>query len=516
MKRLMIAATALLGLSLSGAVAQDEMMAEGPSLSFGGDAQMGVIYAGDAENKAGTTLSHGSITWNAELDVDISASGVTDGGLTFGASTTINAEVGANAVKPEASGDEVETPDVYIGGEVWKITVGSPDKASELAFSLPDIGYDGLGVDDVAENIAKLPGATITTGNAAYSNTAALNANQVRVDVTLGGATVAISAGQTAGKAFKKGTPRQWANTFTYYPTAAPTDGSTRTTKFLTINTAFSTATPGTVALAAASGNVRGETHTATNKSRHFVTITPDGGSPGEFKDTDKKSYYWVPGAGAAGGTIYKVNGMADLDPGTANKATESVDDDGDPDTAAASDADTADTVVQTGVFGVVVNNSNQINYVRKEIAAVAEQLATKQKTNWAAGVSIPIGPASLGFGVDSEKAIMASVGAELGMVSGSLFYGQRELSDTVKPKSVGAEVGFSAGEGTTINAVVSQYDPDMAKDNQKLQGFGVGISHDLGGGAEIQAGFAKVDGRSGTSFVDGQTKASVGVTMAF
>jgi len=523
-KRILTTATAILALGAGPALAMDEM-AEGPSLSFSGKAQMGMIYTGDAEAKAGTVLSKGGITWNAEMDIGIAAKGVTDTGLTFGVSTNINAEVGSAAgattiAAAAGSGDEVETPDVYIGGEIWKITVGTPDKASELAFSLNDIGYEGLGVDDVAENLGKLPGDTITTGRAAYANTGALNAGQVRVDLTLGAATVAISAGQTAGKSYKKGTPRQWATTATYFDTAAPTSG-TRSTKFLTINLPYDTSTSSPLIRLSNAINIGGTGNDQNTLQRYDILVGSTGTN--HLKDADGHTYYWIDEDGSGpktAGTLYRVKGTVDLVPGTANEATSAADDDGvaGNDT---NDSDTSDEVVGTksGVHGLTNEDSNRnFQTARKEIAAVAEQMATKQKTNWAAGVSIPVGPAKLGFGVDSEKALMASVGADLGMVSGSVFYGQREISNTVKPKSMGFEVGFAAGGGTTINAVVSQYDPDMATNNQKLQGFGVGVSHDLGGGAKVQAGFAKVDGLSGAThtFVDGQTKASVGVTMAF
>jgi len=499
-KRILTTATAILALGAGPALAMDEM-AEGPSLSFSGKAQMGMIYTGDTETKTGTVLSKGGITWNAEMDIGIAAEGVTDTGLTFGVSTNINAEVGSAAgaktiAAAAGSGDEVETPDVYIGGEIWKITVGTPDKASELAFSLNDIGYEGLGVDDVAENLGKLPGDAITTGRAAYANTGALNAGQVRVDLTLGAATVAISAGQTAGKARVAGKAASWSHVVR-----------------------FATALSGGDKTPAMSFSTSGEGNHEYNARIELPAASQPGTTMAAPPDTNKVS---DPVAGdrfyRIGNTLYRVKGMPDQyqratadDPIVISRAT------GDTmadevvvkDLTALKDAD-GDTI--TGTHLEIVQSNTEY------VAAVKKVDATKPKTNWAAGVTLPVGPAKLGFGVDSEKALMASVGADLGMINGSVFYGQREISNTVKPKSVGLEVGFAAGEGTTINAVVSQYDPDMATNNQKLQGFGVGVSHDLGGGAKVQAGFAKVDGLSGAThtFVDGQTKASVGVTMAF
>ncbi len=191
MRTFLITAAAL-GLMAGSAVAQDEMMAEGPSLSITGKGQLGIIYNGETENAAGTTLTEPSFTWQAEMDITIAGEGVTDGGLTFGAKTNINAEAAAGA-------KEIETPDVYIGGESWTITVGSPDPASELAFSLGDVGYDGLGVDDIAEGFAnQFPGPNAAMPKAYGVKDAA----QARLDLTFGVATVGVSVGQTSGTAY--------------------------------------------------------------------------------------------------------------------------------------------------------------------------------------------------------------------------------------------------------------------------------------------------------------------------
>jgi len=50
-----------------------------------------------------------------------------------------------------------------------------------------------------------------------------------------------------------------------------------------------------------------------------------------------------------------------------------------------------------------------------------------KAKTNWAAGASFDLGPAKLGFGLDSEKKMQMSVGGEFGDFSGSVFYAQQD-----------------------------------------------------------------------------------------
>ena len=386
-------AVAVLGLAGSGAVAQ--------GVSFSGSAGMGVIYSGatkdmrdtrelndsgalptpgDDDKKEVTTMES-TIKWVSDFDISMSASGTTDGGLTFGAAATIKASNGSSVVG---------NSNVYIGGESWKIAIGDLDPASIRGRPLGDIGYDGLGVDDVAENIKHtIDGKEIEQGTAA----------DVEVSFTLGAAELGITAGQTPGSPYIEAKAVE--------PSA--TDGK----------------------------------------------ISP----------------------------------------------------------------------------------------------AVAQANATKEDTEWAAGVKFGIGSTNLGIGIDSEKRYQASIGADLGAFAGTLYYSQQKVDgpkdlghngtdggtgdDADKARldnkltGMGIALSVSAGTNTTISAMYTQgkqsdtrgivdYNvngqgaADNNKDSAKSEtdkGFGVGVSHGLGGGATLQAGFGKVKK---------QTKASVGVTMSF
>ena len=360
-------AVAVLGLAGSGAIAQ--------GVSFSGSAGMGVVYEGAKKKMVGlgdaaeeVTDMESAIKWDSDFDISITASGTTDGGLTFGASTSIEAG---------QSGGEVTDSEVYIGGESWTVKIGDLDPASHMGRSIGDVGYNGLGVDDVAESIGKNQGTI----------------SQVEVSFSLGAASLAITAGQKAGTAYKE-------------------------------------------AIAA------------------------------------------------------------------------------DP-----------------------------TKYILAEDQADAE----KEETEWAAGVGFAIGSTNLGIGIDSEKLMQASISADLGAFGGKLFFSQQKTDGPVDEKStaddttddtthtnkltgIGAEISVSAGANTTINAVYAQgkmsdvrktktggglLGPNDAADADDVtspvaktdKGFGVGVSHSLGGGATLQAGFAKVMK---------QTKASVGVTMSF
>ena len=136
---LMTMGTALLG---------SAAIAEGVSIS--GSAGMGVKH------------TESTVTWISDFDVGLSASGTTDGGLTFGAAAKIKASGNGDSV--------VGNSNVYVSGEAWTISIGDLDPATHMARPLPDVGYDGLGVDDIAEGaVGSTPAgvqATFTLGNA--------------------------------------------------------------------------------------------------------------------------------------------------------------------------------------------------------------------------------------------------------------------------------------------------------------------------------------------------------------
>jgi outer membrane protein OmpU len=78
-----------------------------------------------------------------ETYVTFTGSGETDGGLSFGMSSTL--------ATYETQGDfENDGTSVFISGAFGKLTMGSVDEADKVA-GLSDIGLAGLGVDDVAE-----------------------------------------------------------------------------------------------------------------------------------------------------------------------------------------------------------------------------------------------------------------------------------------------------------------------------------------------------------------------------
>lgn len=153
MKKVLFASTALV---LTAGVASAE-------ITLSGSANMGLKYNGT------TTTVHN------EIDFNIVGTGETDGGVAFGASIDLDAQ-SDNSVQTT---DTTNDPEVYISYNGLKLTVGNVDSAADRG-GLSDLGYDGIGLDDVAEE----PGAGTTRG---------FGSDDVRVDYTFGDIKVAAS-----------------------------------------------------------------------------------------------------------------------------------------------------------------------------------------------------------------------------------------------------------------------------------------------------------------------------------
>ena len=158
MKKLLIASTALV--ASAGFASAD--------VTLGGSANAGVKYNGGWETKS-TRLHY-------EIDFDVIASGTTDGGLTFGASVDLDAEISSASGQP--NNNPVKDPEVFISGDFGTLTVGNLDVAAD-DIGMKDVGFDGIGIDDAIDNIIVMGTDNIVPGteykaeaNASYRYTA--------------------------------------------------------------------------------------------------------------------------------------------------------------------------------------------------------------------------------------------------------------------------------------------------------------------------------------------------------
>ncbi|WP_424941241.1 porin [Aliiroseovarius sp. S253] len=143
MKKILFASTALVA-SAGFAAAE---------ISFSGEAGFGVTYLdGRVSVDAGADGVVGTADdvvtaiddWQPDYytTLSVAMTGETDGGLSFGADFDITMDGGATAV-----GDT----EVYVEGGFGKLTVGAVGSATDAKLGLSDIGYSGLGMDNVAE-----------------------------------------------------------------------------------------------------------------------------------------------------------------------------------------------------------------------------------------------------------------------------------------------------------------------------------------------------------------------------
>jgi len=459
MKRILIAVAAL-GLMAGPAVAMDDdgMMAEGPTLSLSGSAGLGATFLGEVkDSKTNTVKEKSQIKFENFAKVAFTGSGVTDGGLTFGMKVRVNTS-------------KVDDGEIHIGGEMWKLTVGDNDSASNLAFDdvLGDVGFDGnLGVDDVAEKAHKRPDG--------------YNDSEARVDLTFGVAKIAVSVGQTPGSEYMAAEEAFFTQRWQWHNGKAGTARKGFNIEF------------------EHEAKVTGGLTQAPPTTANFITAGT-AGADNLIIHKDGTQYYGVGDYNGAlkKNAVYVVNGLPDtvpgktVNPGDADPAKDGV------------QKDTLDEVVYEDVHGFEPVPSAAIVFTPYEEA----KPATKQETNWSVGTAVDLGAARLGFGLDSEKKMSVSVSGKFGMVGGGLYYSQQdvEMTDGSEDKwtGLGAQVSVDVVEGTVVTIVGAQRDRDRLGKNDA---FGVGVTHDLGGGAEVQAGFAQVND---------QNKASAGIAMTF
>ncbi len=126
MKKVLLATTAL---ALSAGVAYAEV-------SVSGSANMGLKYNGGATGGASKETVH------TDVSIGFAGSVETDGGLTVSAFTTLLTE-NEGAFSNDGTG-------VSVSGAFGKLSMGSISEADKQG-GLADIGFKGIGIDDVAE-----------------------------------------------------------------------------------------------------------------------------------------------------------------------------------------------------------------------------------------------------------------------------------------------------------------------------------------------------------------------------
>jgi outer membrane protein OmpU len=133
MKKILLTTTALVATS-------GFAMADGHLMTVTGSADMGLRYNDSGVNKT---------TVESDVDINFAVSGETDYGIAWTAAGGVSNDT--NAANSGVSTGSVDAGSVSISGEFGTISVGNVDAAIS-AVGIADVGYDGIGLDNVAES----------------------------------------------------------------------------------------------------------------------------------------------------------------------------------------------------------------------------------------------------------------------------------------------------------------------------------------------------------------------------
>ena len=528
MKKLLIASTAL---SLAGGAAFAEM-----AITVSGDAEMGVDYASEPVADATTGAVGSKHSFVHEVGIDFEGSGTTDGGLAFGGKAGFD------------TGDtEVNTGEVYVSGSFGKLTIGDNDAADLTAGGIADIGMNGIGVDDMVEG---LRGTT---------------AAQLRYDNDFGQIKIAISAGTKAGSAAKAAVPATvWhindhmagdkMTTHVYYPDLTATGGVSQPDGVI-IHTANASPTPDddnpsihteyTIKWDPAAkmyyGSVRNDGTTATGADtipaeadfNHefdsiFGVVWRINDNPATTDIVEGEVWVDIDGPSPVGGTANKnpvdIFGYSRSTDGTKilNAKDEPVEADSDEGKAFTRYEANYNLGTDKKVGGVdggtaTTKANDTIKVASNAVAAVP---AVASDSEFAFGMSFNAGGVTIGVGYDSNKTINMGAGFTTGEITTNLLYVKTEDNEDTpmvdeEMTGMGVDMAYAMG-ASTVTLSYGRRKPEMG---EAMDAVGMGVTHDLGGGATLNAGFGKVDKDIGTAaspMIVAENKASIGLMFKF
>jgi outer membrane protein OmpU len=108
-------------------------------VTMNGSADMGLKYSDSGVNKTNV---------ESDVDVNFAASGETDGGIAWTAAASIGNDTSSG--NSGVSTGSTDAGSVSISGDFGTVSVGDVSSAIS-AVGIADVGYDGIGIDDVAE-----------------------------------------------------------------------------------------------------------------------------------------------------------------------------------------------------------------------------------------------------------------------------------------------------------------------------------------------------------------------------
>ena len=505
MKKLLIASTAL---SLAGGAAFAEM-----AITVSGDAEMGVDYASEP---AGGASKHSFVH---EVGIDFTASGTTDGGLTFGGTAGF-----------DTKDTDLNIGTVNVSGSFGTLTIGDNDAADLTAGGIADIGMNGIGVDDMVEG---LRGTT---------------AGQLRYDNSFGQVSIAISAGTSEAKAAVPAS--QWmitdhAGVTHVYPWNYEKDmdgmvtlkGTPGIGQYYIVpnqeNRKNQSPNPDEILnerefigdfdmLFGVIDRLGGDDESTSGKTElGVVLIDLDGVTTGDKAKDDQVNIYGF--KREKDGTISAPDDhFAALDNDNDNDTDrEKVDPTTHKNYVEAFERYEAhydlgkDEAVGGMKVSADVDNSDSFNDTTLTTNAAP---AVASDSEYAFGMSFNAGGVTIGVGYDSKKTVSMGAGFTTGEITTNLLYVKTDedfsnADGTIKGEMTGMGVDMAYAMGAST--VTLSYGRRKPETGEAMDAVGMGVTHDLGGGATMNAGFGKVDKKVGTMIVS-ENKASVGLMFAF
>lgn len=465
---------------LIAAGAHADSMSGGVSVS--GSANFGVKLDGSKSGSDGFSFHH-------EFDITFAASGTTDAGMTFGASTKIDNNEGISA---EFTGDPQGFTDGTSAGSGTPTLAGDADGTIPALLVRETLAFAEDGNDSDDDNVACILGQDgrifivpetgdidASTGFDTPDNT---NGGVMRTHLNgryMTAEEVMEALGDAAANIFGEreevdpdfDTDTATAGTQGYhgYRFKAPSldaDGTDNTC--IATNTVFAPGVLTTDSDALEGGSSTGVTGLVE------VTGNSTGISQGSVSgsvNNDATVYIEMSGHKLTIGDVSAADGLAGGIDGVGFDGI------GAKDAAGSLQGETSADVRYDGSFGV---------------ASVAASMGGDN--DWAAGFSFSVAPVSVGIGFASDSAATVGLGLSQGQVSGKVVY-----SSKGGDKAMGVSAAYSMTDATSVTLVYSRAGDE--------DGVGVGFSHDLGGGATLKAGAGQVNG---------DTKADLGITMSF
>ena len=439
MRKLLLATTAL-ALAGGGAAAE---------LTMSGSAELGFEYNQEpGEGMAKHKFHH-------DMGISFAGSGTTDGGLSFGGSAGFDSKTG---------GGSNDDGSVYVSGSFGKISIGDVDRGSDLAGGIADVGLNGIGVDDVVEDMRET------------------SAKSFRYENSFDQITIALSAG------VKDGTAASAASVWTINSSLsnainryhmAPTPGiyATNFGLVFTANTnAAGTTSNASLTSSAHTSNLLGSSYSRT------VTKGSDGKDVVTWHEVDLVTSGADKGKISARNLIDPTAGSAEVQAATkAHIAAVEAYLAGygappEQTAALASEPATSHKFFTITEESVLENRPHQSDDAVVGVASDAQ---------YAFGMSFDAGGVRIGIGYDSEKTVSMGMGFTAGEISTSALYVKNDDGAT----GVGMDVSYSI-DASTLTLAYARSTPETG---DATDAMGVNVSHDLGGGASLVAGFGQV-----------------------